>query len=346
MSAPRRFAVLVAGFGSVGRALARAVAMRSKYIELRHAVQLKVVGVVDSRGAAIKPEGFTDYELLKLAELPRGGVSSFQGYGRPGLNAAEALELLSPDALAELTPANYETGEPGLSHVLAALRAGCHVVTSNKAPLVKAFARIMDEARRRGLSVRYRATVMGGSPFMEALLGVRSHEVVEVRGLLNATTNYVLTLMQERRIDMGTAVRHAQAVGVAEADPSLDLAGVDAAAKLVIISWTIGRPIGLEEVRRRSVEGLKLEELLGALARGKVVKQVAYLNPTRGEAYVEPVELEASDPLASISGTTNAVKVVTDATEFFFVGKGGGGVETAHSVLDDLIAVALGGGHG
>ncbi|MFN4045928.1 MAG: hypothetical protein ACK4H7_01130, partial [Acidilobaceae archaeon] len=257
--------VLVVGFGSVGRAFARLVALKGSLVERRFGVRVRIVGVVDSGGAAFKPEGFGGADLLKLSEMPRSGVCVFEPYGVCGLGLESLYDSVGFDVHVEATPSNYVSGEPGLGNVMLALRRGVNVVLANKAPLALKFDDVVGAARARGLKVRFRATVMGGSPLIDTILSLRSHEVRMVYGILNATTNYILTLMHENLVGLDEAIKMAQAIGVAEADPSLDVDGWDAAAKLAILARLSGVKLSINDIARESLSKVAFRDVVEAL---------------------------------------------------------------------------------
>ncbi|MEM0027758.1 MAG: homoserine dehydrogenase [Ignisphaera sp.] len=333
--------IVVMGFGNVGRAFVKTVSLKKKVIAEKYGVNINIVAVGDSKGVAIKKEGFDEYELLKMSELPRSSLHMFSPYGRQGVDIEEIYRETEPHIHVELTPSNYLTGEPGYSNILFALRNNVHVVTANKAPLVLHYNEIISEARSRGLSVRFRATVLGGTPFLEMLSSMKSHDIERVEGILNATTNYILTEMHENLVDFEQALKKAQAIGVAEADPTLDIEGFDAAAKLCIISHIIGKPVDMNSVYRESLSKVTLKDVLDAVRQGQVIKYIALLDTQNKVASVRIVRLSRDNILAQVGGVLNAVRVKTDATELFFVGRGGGRIETAHSVFDDVLSIVL-----
>ncbi|MEM1644456.1 MAG: homoserine dehydrogenase [Ignisphaera sp.] len=333
--------IVVIGFGNVGRAFAKIVALKKNIVESRYGISPVIVGVVDSRGMAIKGDGFTEYELLKLCEVPRSGINMFSPYAYDFVDIKYMYDSVQPDIHVELTPSNYVTGEPGLSNVFFALSRGVHVVTANKAPLALKYSDIMDMARKKSLFLKFRSTVMGGTPLIDTIASLRSEDIERIDGILNATTNFILTEMHDKLIEFDEALKRAQALGVAEANPSLDIEGLDAAAKLVILSHVIGCSIKLDDVKRETLSKVKLRDVIEAIKEGYIIKYVASLDARKREAWVRVLRIPRGDVFAQINGTLNAVKIKTDIGEFFFVGKGGGGIETAHSILDDVIAIAL-----
>lgn len=334
--------IAVIGFGNVGRGLVKTIALKNDELARRLNIAVKVVGVVDSKGMALKKDGFTDIELLKLLEQPRSSVGSYAGYGRNYVDVEELYSEVQPEIHVELTPANYDTGEPGLSNIKRALNYGLNVVTANKSPLVKAFGELTAMAQAKNVKLKYTGTVMGATPFLRALKWMRAHRVEYLRGILNSTSNYILTLMQEKLLSIGDAVKEAQLIGLAESNPSLDIDGFDAAAKLVIISNTLGHPIKFQDVERSSLRSIDLRDIVVAIKNGYVYKQISTLDLVKKRASVNVEKIPMSDVLAGVKGAMNAVHIATDIGEYFFQGKGGGGIETAHTVLNDILEIALG----
>jgi homoserine dehydrogenase len=220
------------------------------------------------------------------------------------------------DLLVEASPGNLEDGQPGLGCIEAALSRGMHVVTANKAPLVLAFSRLLDLARSQGVKLRFDATVAGGLPAVN--LGQRdlaAADVQRLEGILNLTTNYILTRMADDGLSYDEALAHAQAAGHAETDPSLDVEGWDAAVKLVILARSVlGYAATLDQVAVVGITGVDEGMLEQAAAEGKKVKLVATAE-WEGDGYrllVRPTWLEASHPLARLGPKQMGIVYHTD----------------------------------
>ncbi len=337
----KRIKIVVIGFGSIGRALAKVIALKRKTINNKYGILIDVVGVVDSKGMALKADGFDEYELLKLCEVPRSGVNLFKPYAYQGVDLDVLYNSTQPDVHIELTPSEYSSGEPGISNIIYAINRGVHVVTANKAPLVLKYREIMSSALSKGVEIRFRATVLGGTPFIDTLMSLRSHDIERIEGILNATSNFILTEMHEKLVDFNEALRMAQALGVAEANPTLDVDGVDAAAKMVIISNILEKPLKIEEIYRESISRVTLRDIIDAVRQGYIIKSITFFDVRGGKASIKIVKIPKSDLFAQINGIMNGVRIRSDATEIVFIGRGGGGIETAHSILDDVISIAL-----
>jgi homoserine dehydrogenase len=298
--------VLLFGFGGVGRTYAELLYERT---------DLRIAAVFDSRGGACSKDGFTRSEIRRLLEAPRGGVAT-SGVGR-AVTPDEALDFCH--VVVDVSPPNYETGEPSLTLYRKALSRGLAVVTANKAPLALAFSEIA------GKRLYYKATVMAGTPLVDLLKGLPPQTVLRVRGILNGSTNYILTRVYKDGVPFEAALEEARRLGVLEPDPRLDLEGVDAAAKLVIIAGTAGMPLRLADVTRKPLAPL-----------GPVTRYVALADLVERRASVEPVRLSPDDPL-HVDYTMNAVEITTDANAIIVKGKGAGRLETAYALLNDTL---------
>jgi len=278
-------------------------------------LELVLVGVADSSGVAVNPDGLPLPEIMaykaggrSVAEYPRWGVRD-----RSGL---EMVRTQDADLLLEASPANLKDGQPALGCIEAALSGGMHVVTANKAPLVLAFPRLMELAQANGVQLCYDATVTGGLPAVN--LGRRdlaAAKIDRLEGVLNFTTNYMLTRMAQDGLGYAEALSDAQTAGHAETHPTLDVEGWDAANKLVILAHSVlGFPAGLDDVEVTGILGVSEEMLRAAATEGKRVKLVATAE-AEGDGYrlsVRPTKLAAEHPLAQLGPKQMGIVYHTD----------------------------------
>ena len=199
---------------------------------------------------------------------------------------------------------------------------------------------IMDLASRKGLKVKFKATVMAGTPLIDLLMGLKGYGVMRVEGILNGTANFILTEMHENLVTFEEALKKAQVMGIAESNPDLDVKGWDTAAKLVIISNVLGRALSLSEVVRDDLSRLDVKDVFRAIREDLVIKFIGELDLEEGRASVKLSRVPRNSIFASVNGTLNAVKVKTDVNEITVVGRGAGGSEAAHALLDDIITIA------
>lgn len=241
--------------------------------------------------------------------------------------------------------------EPAWTIIAAALGAGLPVVTANKHVLARHGAELEAASRKTGAPLRYEAAVMGGTPILRLLAedlagaGVRGF-----RGIVNGTTNYILSQMSTTGLDYDTALAQAQAAGYAEADPTGDVEGGDAADKLVILvrlafgAWVDRSAISCSFAGGRpGITGVTADDLAAAKDHGLVIKLLA--SATRGadgviEAVVRPTAIDDRLPLASTAGVQNRVEIESDRLGWLSLeGPGAGGAATAAAVLADLVAI-------
>ena len=328
----RELRLLVAGFGSVGQALGQQLAERRDELNERIG-GVSVVGVADRKSSATNLKGLDLEELITSKQ--RSGM-----VGKPG--TPDALALIGgvdADIYVELASAGGQDGEPGLSRIKRALARGMHVVSANKMPLAVSYASLTEEARRKRLQLRYGACVGGGVPVIE--LGeacAASETITRIDGVLNATSNYILTKMEQDRQSFETALAEAQAAGFAETDPSLDIDGVDAACKIVILgNHVLRRSFTLKDVKELvGIRGITAAQVEAARTRGKRIRMVA---TAESSPRVGVIELDETDPLV-VNGASHSVRFRTSHGDKFVGGVGAGGPSTSAAVLRDIIHVA------
>jgi len=233
---------------------------------------------------------------------------------------------------------------PAKEYILAALEHGKHVVTANKDLMALHGAEILAKAQEKGCDVFYEASVAGGIPILRALVeGFSSDRITKMMGIVNGTTNYILTKMSEEGAAYADVLKEAQALGYAEADPTSDVEGFDAARKMAILS-TLGFrvPLRLEDVEVKGISSVSKEDIAYGKKLGYVVKLIglAQRDGEEIEVSVQPTMVHKSHPLASVNGVFNAVYVHGEAVgETMFYGPGAGELPTATAVVSDLVTV-------
>lgn len=310
---------LLIGLGNVGRRFLELVDRKRDTLELELGLELVVVGAADSSGAAVCPSGLDPRQVVQLKTKGQG-VAEYPDWGQPGLSALEMIQAadatLDCGLLLDASPANLTDGQPGLGCIEEALAQGMHVVTANKAPLVLAFPRLLNLARAGGVRLRFDATVAGGLPAVN--LGQRdlaAAHIHRLEGVVNLTTNYILTRMAGDGLGYDEALAEAQEAGHAETDPSLDVEGWDAASKLVILAHSVlGYPATLDEVSVQGILGVTAKMLSQAAAEGKRIKLVATAREEvdRYRLTVQPTWLEAEHPLAQLGSKQMGIVYHTD----------------------------------
>jgi len=308
----------IIGFGAVGQGVATL---------MQNVPQIDVVAIADSKGVALKPD------LKDVLARKRGG----QSISNSDLSTLDVIRAVDHDLVVEVTPTNIDGGEPGLTHVREALKHKRSVVTSNKGPLVVAFDELARLADKNGVALRYEATVGGAMPIIslirDTLAGTR---VLDIRGVLNGTCNYILTRMAQEGLDYDQVLSEAQDMGIAEADPTYDVTGIDTACKVVILANAFfDRHCTFADVQTTGIDRITEDALQLARQRGFSVKLVGDVQ----ELTVSPKLIPIGHPL-NVSGTLNAASVLTDtAGEITVAGKGAGSIETASAILSDVLSV-------
>lgn len=329
--------IIIVGFGVVGQSLVRI--LLSKYTELYGLFGLnpRIVACVDSNGMAVSEDGLDLDRLLKAKSLKKS-VSTYQNkviYS----NTIEMIENIEAEVMLELTPTNIKDGEPGISHIVSAMKSGKHVVTVNKGPLALAFPSLIELSNYNNVKLAFSGTVGGGTPILEfAKKCLKGDRILSFRGILNGTTNYILSKMERDALTFQEALYDAKQKGYAEASPELDIEGYDAAAKLVIMAnWIMSRKVGIRDVDRYGISTVDLESVRRAAFDGKAIRLIANCNEHL--LSVMPSEIQKDDPIY-VTGTLNAVTFSSEYSgDKTIIGRGAGGLETASAVLRDLIEI-------
>jgi homoserine dehydrogenase len=344
-TAMRQMSLLLMGVGHVGRRFLELLVRKQDTLQGRLGLEFILTGVADTSGVAICPTGLDPQQVVQI-KVGGQGVAAYPCWGRSGSSALEMVQTAEADLLLEASPANLENGQPGLGCIEAALSRGMHVVTANKAPLVLAFPRLLALAGDHGVQLRFDATVAGGLPAVN--LGRRdlaAAEIHRLEGILNLTTNYILTRMAQDGLSYDQALAHTQAAGHAEADPSLDVEGWDAANKLVILAHSVlDYPATLDDVTVEGIAQVTADALRQAAAEGKRVKLVATAEQD-GDRYrlsVRPVWLAADHPLAQLGPKQMGIVYHTDISGVISVAiVEETPVPTASAMLRDVIDIYL-----
>lgn len=307
--------VLLIGLGNLGRRFCDLLVEKGPHVEARYGLRLLLVGAADSRGVAYDPHGL-DPARISAIKLAGGTVAGFPGVGRPG-QAVELIACQEADLLCEASPVNLRQGaEPGLTHVRLALERGMHVVTPNKGPLVLAYRELHELAAEHGVQLRFDGTVAGGLPALYiGQRDLRGAVVRRIEAVPNLVTGYILELLADG-LPWEKALEQARTEGVLEADPSFDLDGWDAAAKLVILANAVMEvPARLEDVARTGITGLSGADVLAARREGRVYKLLTTADRrTDGgvDLRVAPIPLPAEHFLAHLGRKQMGVVYHTD----------------------------------
>ncbi|MGO4888955.1 homoserine dehydrogenase [Anaerobacillus sp. MEB173] len=336
------------GFGVVGQGLAEIILNKAESLRNETGFEAKVVAISDFiKGSIYHPEGLDIKTALKLVK-ETGKLDDYPE--SPGLirgwDALTTIRESNADTILEATFTDVKTGQPAIDHCKAAFENGKNVVMSNKGPVALAYQELAQLAKENNVRWGFEGTVMSGTPALRMpLTCLAGNEVTEIRGILNGTTNYILTKMEEG-LAYEDALAEAQSLGYAEADPTSDVEGYDARYKIVILSNTVmNAPLKVDDVDCKGITAITLEDIEKAKAEGKKWKLLARARKEgdRVIATIAPEMVEITDPLASITGATNAVTFDCDlAGPITLAGAGAGRIETGYSLLIDLINIHRG----
>ena len=347
--------LILVGFGNVGRRFARLLQEHEGVLSRSYGLSWRVIGIgTRSHGIAMNPDGLDVTQALALVE-GGGSLAALRGNtaARPREALGSALELIeaathAADAdriqvVVETTVLDITRGQPAIDHVRKALRAGANVVTANKGPVAFAYRELDEFATALGRSFLFEGAVMDGVPVFnlvrDTLPGVT---VLGFRGIINSTTNHILTQMEQGRT-FREALADMQAAGIAEADASLDVDGWDAAAKTAaLLNVLMKADTTPRDIDRTGIGGVTPDALQAAMRAGQRLRLVASGERRDGKPVgrVAPERLPEGDVLAGLTGMQNALVLRTDLLgEISITQLEGGLTQTAYALLSDLIAV-------
>jgi homoserine dehydrogenase len=336
----RTYRLALIGFGNVGQGLATILRDHGATLAGQHGAEFRIVAVNTGRhGSIYNPEGFDPGALLTAYGQTRRVDTMPAPYA--GWDVPRVIDESNADVIVEMTSSDLLSGEPAAGYIRAAIRQDRHVVTTNKGPVALYYPELSAAAAERGVMLGVEGTVMGGTPLLRVGRDLLADAgVLRIQGILNGTTNYILTRMAEGE-SYKSALEEAQEKGYAEANPTADVDGYDAAIKIVILSnLLLGVPLKLSNVEREGIRELTSKDVVRAQKVGEVWKLVGWVEraPDMVKACVRPIRLPQSHPLASVSGAMNAVTFVTKLLgEVTITGPGAGRVETGYGVLSDLL---------
>ena len=327
--------IILCGFGVVGQSLVKLFDSRSDNLYANYGLKPRVVGVFDSKGSAVDLSGL-DFNKLVDVKKRFGTIRNYSDT-KNNLSGIEMLKNIDADVLIETTASNYKDAEPGMTHITTAMKKGMHVISVNKGPLALAFPSLMELATYNQVKFKFSGTVGGGTPILDyAKNSLRGERIISFDGILNGTTNYILSNMATG-LSFDDALKDAKDKGYVEADESLDLDGLDATAKLVILAnWIMGMKVTMPDINCTGIRNVTIEDIKKAAKNNCAVKLIASCNK---ELVVGPKEVPNDDPLC-VNGTLNAIAFTSEHSGTqTIIGKGAGGMETASSILRDLLDI-------
>ena len=313
--------IAILGFGTVGRGTYKALCDNAKLIESRSGVKIKVKRILEINEKAIKA-----YGLSKK------------------LFTSDYNEILKDESISIV--AEMMGGiEPASSFMLEALKAKKNVVSSNKAALAANMPKLKAAAKKNGVRLLYEASVCGAIPVMSAIAGnLAGNKFTEIRGILNGTSNFILTQMGENNMSYEAALKKAQELGFAEANPSADVEGIDTANKICLLAdLAMGYYQKPDSIKRTGITKLSVKKISDAKAKNCKMKLIARAKQTKDgvQLSVKPEIIKPDDILYNVDYEFNGIVLSTDcADDIFLYGRGAGSLPTGSAVLGDIINIA------
>lgn len=331
--------IALIGFGTVGQGLAEILLSKGSELKVKYGYEYSIVGVADiAWGTAYNPDGLDIHDMLEKVK----GKEKFS----KDLKDWDALNMIresNATVVCELAFTDLNTGEPAIKHCKASFESGKHIVTSNKGPAALAYQELKELALKNNVEFLIEGTVMSGTPVLNLMEGpLAGCTITAARGILNGTTNYILTQMEEG-MSYENALVKAQELGYAEADPTGDVEGYDARGKVTILANVVmNEPLRIEDVSCQGITKITLDDIAkakGSRSRWKLIGSVKK-EGDKVIASVAPELLPLSHPLAGVMGATNAITFTTDMLgDVSIVGPGAGRTETGYSILTDLLKI-------
>jgi len=334
--------IVIIGLGVVGTGMAEILHNKKEILKKKYGFEYKIVGICDLIKGSIYDENGLDLgEVLKLNK--EKGVIGDYPCKEKGLTSVDMITKPEVDIVAEVTPTDVKTGEPGLTHFKTALEHKKHVVSTNKGPIALKYKELRDLAEKNKVYLGFEGTVISGTPAIN--LGTRDLagcNIKSVKGILNGTTNYILTQMEEGR-SYEEVLKEAQQKGYAETDPTADVEGYDPLAKIVILANAVmGGDVNINDVYREGITGITLEDVETAKKEGKRIKLIGRAWKQNGKvtAQVKPESLPVTDPLANVMGVLNAITFETDVTgDVTIIGPGAGAYTAGYAMVTDMLEI-------
>lgn len=324
------------GFGVVGQSFVKLLLSHSTDLYNEYGIKPKVVACADNGGIVSCDQGLDLDRLLNVKKKKKSIIH----YGAKG-NRSETLDVIEnidAEVVIELTPTNIVDGEPGKNHIISAMKSGKNVITVNKGPLALEFPSLMELAEYNRIAFKFSGTVGGGTPILEfAKRCLKGDRIISFEGILNGTTNYILSKMYEG-LNFSEALQDASEKGYAEKDPTLDVDGFDAVAKLVIASnFVMNMKSTMKDVSREGIRDVKPSQVLTERKNGNAIKLIASCDGKN--LVVKPKPVSMKDPIC-VDGILNAITFrCQHSGQQTIIGKGAGGMETASAILRDLIDI-------
>ena len=335
--------IALIGFGTVGQGLCEILLSKSEDLMMEEGFDWDVVAVSDiQKGSVYSPDGLDVKELLSLAESGKS-LEEYSGEAKTGWDAMKTIRESNATVVCELAYTDIKTGQPATDHCRAAFESGKHVVTSNKGPAALHYKELAALADNHDVQFMIEGTVMSGTPVLNlARNELAGNTITAIKGILNGTCNYILTKMEEGQA-YDDVLKEAQKLGYAEADPTADVEGYDALAKVTILANVVmGANVTPKDIPCKGISQITLDDIEDARKQGKRWKLISEVRREGDKvtASVAPMMVDLSHPLAGVGGAANALTFTTDLMgDVTITGAGAGRTETGFSILVDILEI-------
>ncbi len=327
------------GFGNVGRSTAELLLRKQSELKATYDLTFSITAIATaSHGRAINPGGL-DLQLVLQALRDHQNLDQFSLI--PSSDSLDFIQKCGADVLFENSPVNYATGQPAVDHIRCALELGMHALTANKGPVVHAWHELKTLAKSKGRQFLHESTVMDGAPIFSLFRGsLPLARLDSFRAILNSTTNLILSRMEIGE-SFEDAVKYAQAIGIAETDPSGDVDGWDSAIKIAaLVTVLMNIPVNPASIERTGIRGITPAMIQAAKTEGKRYKLICTAKRA-GETItgrVAPELVSMSSPFYSVEGTTSIIQFNTDVlSSLTLIESDPGTFTTAYGLLADFI---------
>ncbi|GFP78109.1 homoserine dehydrogenase [Clostridium fungisolvens] len=330
--------IVICGYGNVAVELCKIISKNKNFILNQYDLELQVISVIGAQGQIFEEQGI-DLELLVKCGK---GSSALKEYAKvKGLNLHGKV-IPKGDILVEATPTDLNSGEPGLSYSLEALNQGMDLVFASKGALVTNYKRILDKVKEKGVKLNYSGATAAALPTLDVGENCLSgSNLKSIKGILNGTTNYILSEMTLNKISFEEALEKAQRRGIAEKDPTLDISGFDSACKLVlIVNKVLNKTYDINDVHISGIDKLTNDDIRIAYENGQTIKLIAEASIFDEEISMKvgPVKVLNGKIMASVNGTNKCIIYETDEMgEIFCAGGASDPIGAGAAVLKDII---------
>ncbi len=340
--------IALIGFGTVGQGLCEILLSKKEYLKSKYNFEGEIVAISDVlKGAVYCKDGLDIQQCLSLVSSRKNLEEykcEYSNYDcEKGWDSIRTIKETNADIICELAYTDVKTGEPAITHCKTAFANKKHIVTSNKGPAALQYSEMQKLAEINDVKFMIEGTVMSGTPVLNLANGpLAGCEITAIKGILNGTTNYMLSEM-EKGMGYDAVLIKAQELGYAEADPTGDVEGFDAMAKVIILSNVVmSAEIGASDVQREGITKITPQMIEDAKEENSRWKLIGTIEKQENgvKASVKPEKLPLTHPLANIMGATNALTFTTDLLgDVTIIGAGAGKIETGYSILTDILAI-------